>query len=167
MKGIIGDYGSNVNSSKSVVVSAPGKIILSGEHSVVYGYPALLSATSNRLSINNNLEVVSNIPIGCGMGSSATYSVAISAIKMKLTTGRVNFETIENKAYAMEKSFHGNPSGADISVCINGGYLWFRKETETIKVFTKIKPKKNFQNMFLHNTGKPSGKNSHLNSSIN
>ena len=35
-----------------IKVSSPGKIIISGEHSVVYGYPALLGAINKRLSIS-------------------------------------------------------------------------------------------------------------------
>lgn len=34
-----------------VKVSAPGKIILTGEHSVVYGYPAILASVDKRLSV--------------------------------------------------------------------------------------------------------------------
>jgi len=39
---------------KSVTVSAPGKIHLMGEHAVVYGKPALLSAINLRLSVTVN-----------------------------------------------------------------------------------------------------------------
>src|SRR3989338_2658467 len=35
----------------SIIVSAPGKIHLLGEHSVVYGKPALLSAIDRRLYV--------------------------------------------------------------------------------------------------------------------
>jgi mevalonate kinase len=136
-------------------ISVPGKIILSGEHSVVYGYPALLSAINKRLIIDENLEIISNIPIGSGMGSSASYCVALSAMKMKLKTGRINKNKVYEEAYLLEKMFHGNSSGADPAICTYGGYLYFRKESEKIKTFSKIKPKRNLPNIFLYNTGRP------------
>lgn len=42
---------------KKVVVSAPGKLHLSGEHAVVYGKPAVLVATSKRLYIEIKSQI--------------------------------------------------------------------------------------------------------------
>lgn len=49
---------------KKVVVSAPGKVILMGEHAVVYGKPAIISAMDARLTVavseNSQLEIVAD-----------------------------------------------------------------------------------------------------------
>lgn len=50
--------------NKKVKVSAPGKIILSGEHAVVYGHPAILTSLDRRLKVEitptkKDLEIVS------------------------------------------------------------------------------------------------------------
>ncbi len=140
---------------EKIFISAPGKIIISGEHSVVYGYPALLAATNRRLEVNEKLEVSSQIPLGCGMGSSAAYSVAISAMKIRLAGNDCSHNTVRKMADKMERDYHTNPSGADVATCTYGGYIWFHKKPNSTKNFLKVKAKNSFNNFFLHNTGKP------------
>lgn len=135
-------------------VSAPAKLILSGEHSVVYGYPALTTAIDKRLTaskVGKNIKITSEIPVGAGMGSSAAFAVATSAVKL----GKMDLEKINEMAYVMEKKRHGAPSGADNTVVTYGGFLWYRKESESLKIFKTINPKKRFPKIFLLNTGKP------------
>ncbi len=132
-------------------VSAPAKLILSGEHAVVYGYPAIATAVNLRLCINSHGEIVSNIPIGAGMGSSAAFAVAKSALKI----GKLDLENINKSAYEMEKIQHRNPSGVDNTVSTYGGFLWYRKESENFKTFKNFIPDKTVPEMFLINTGKP------------
>lgn len=131
-------------------VSAPGKLILSGEHAVVYSHPALSMAVGRRLYIKNG-KITSNIPIGAGMGSSAAFAVAKSALRV----GTLDREKINEMAYKMEIIRHGKPSGADNTVVTYGGFLWYRKETENFKTFKMIIPKRKLPKVYLLNTGKP------------
>lgn len=132
-------------------VSAPGKIILSGEHAVVYGYPAIAAAVNRRLTVDSDGRIASDIPIGCGMGSSATLAVAQAALKIKET----DLEKVNKLAYSFEKKHHGNPSGVDNTVSTYGGFVWYRKESESFKTFKKILPKVRLSKLYLVNTGKP------------
>lgn len=136
---------------KTIKVSAPAKLILSGEHSVVYGYPAIATAVNLRLTANSLGEITSNIPIGAGMGSSAAFAVVSSALKSK----EFDLEKINEMAYQIEKGLHGNPSGVDNTVITYGGFLWYRKENENFKTFKQIKATTKLPKIFLLNTGKP------------
>lgn len=176
---------------KRVKASAPGKIILSGEHAVVYGKPALLAAVNRRLSVllepsfenkiitseapflakfardftlkvlgkpkeKLKIEISSEIPVGCGMGSSAALAVVMTAALFKYFNQPFDKEKINEIAYEIEKKQHGNPSGGDNSISTFGGFLWYRKETEFLKLFKPL----NFDfeklpRFVLINTGRP------------
>jgi mevalonate kinase len=175
-----------------VEISAPGKIILSGEHSVVYGHPALVASIDKRMYIDlrskfkkeisihphkaknfvngalieverflntkiDDIEInlKSQIPIGKGLGSSAALAVVISAGLFKLKRNRLILKDINDLAYQMEKRIHGNPSGVDNTISAYGGFLWYRKETENLKTFSKIIAKRKLPKLLLIDTGRP------------
>ena len=179
-------------SKRNICISAPGKIILAGEHAVVYGYPAIAAAIEKRtyvtLSCGENYanfvkllieilpqtpiaqikdkiqkisqntitaEFCSELPIGCGIGSSASFAAALSAALFLLQHSTLNTEKVNELAYSFEKTQHGNPSGVDNAVAVFGGFLRFQKISEQQKKFSFLKTKIHFPSMFLLNTGKP------------
>lgn len=144
--------------SDTIKVSAPGKLIISGEHSVVYGYPALVAAINKRLTIvlvRGKRRIESEIPIGCGLGSSAAHAVATSAANFMRENGKLDLNKINEIAYKIEKKRHGNPSGVDNTISTYGGFLWYRKESENLKLFSPIVVKKALPKMYLIDTGRP------------
>jgi mevalonate kinase len=138
---------------------APGKLILLGEHGVVYGHPALAAAISRgvraftsasehcQLELPEGLSepqsvalqrafakaaklaghpkvsvtLESDLPVSMGLGSSGALSVACARA---LTAGKGKIEAL---ALAMEKEFHGTPSGVDHTTSARGTMLLYRK----------------------------------------
>ncbi len=160
--------------------SACGKIILFGEHSAVYGYPAIaiplkdlritaiieesvsdiieendqekkdkirksLDTARELLGINKKfrIKLISKIPIGAGLGSSAALNVALlRALKQDITA-----EKTSEVAYEMEKIYHGTPSGIDTTVSAYEKPIFFIKMQKP--EFIEVKP----LNLVIANTG--------------
>lgn len=182
---------------KKIIFSAPGKIHIMGEHSVVYGKPAFLAAINLRarvsISVQNspqllleqslspNMEKVkkavesvikkeydikqfpsytvaidSQIPIGCGLGSSAAISSAFIAALLTFLDKKWDLTLINDLTYKAEKVFHGNPSGGDNTVVVFGDFVWFRKELEFLKYIMPLSFSHFKKNQFvLINSGVP------------
>jgi mevalonate kinase len=132
-----------------------GKLILCGEHAVVYGHPALAMAVdlstevtvrpSGATAIHSNprltealtlavgdtdlsVEIASNVPIGRGMGSSAALAVAlVRAMADAAGQPPPNAEEVFERAMPIERVFHGNPSGLDVAVSARGGVIRYRR----------------------------------------
>lgn len=181
---------------KKIEVSAPGKIILSGEHAVVYGKPEIITAIDRRLRVdiqefkkaakplifssqeptnllkfavkkifkilgkfpqkNLQISVDSEIPVGSGLGSSAALAVATTTALFKYFNQPFDREKINKIAYEIEKKQHGHPSGGDNTIVTYGGFLWYRKETEFLKLFQPLKfNPRQLPEFVLINTGRP------------
>lgn len=153
-----------------------GKVILAGEHAVVYGKMALAASISLGVSVrvvekdgseknpiidkaievaggDDNLQVLieSELPIGSGLGSSAAVSAAtIKAVREHLSKP-IKEDELFNLTFECEKIAHGNASGLDPAAVVYGGLIAYIKGRpfERIKIQHPIK-------LLLANTGKPS-----------
>jgi len=139
--------------------AAPGKVIVLGEHSVVFGEPAIAAAIERRLEVRLRLdespstpedarlaeavgsaaremgvdparlgvEIVSDIPPACGLGSSAALSLALIRALASLTERALSDEELRIRASRVENVFHGTASGVDVAACAGGGIVWFER----------------------------------------
>ena len=143
----------------SVTAFAPGKLILMGEHAVVYGHTALAMAVDRGLEVtlteragptdldDTQIEderigqalrsllpdegvgvtIRSSIPIGRGMGSSAALAVALARATLAREGRTIHREALNERAFAVERIFHGSPSGIDHTVSMSGGAMLYRR----------------------------------------
>lgn len=132
-----------------------GKLILTGEHSVVYGYPAIALGISakttvrlepisgiSRINVSERDErfctvvetlcptgfevsIRSELPLGRGMGSSAAVAVGLARALAKARAIEASAEALFDTAMRAEQIFHSNPSGLDAQVSLQGGVLRF------------------------------------------
>jgi len=142
---------------KKLILSAPAKLILTGEHAVVYGYPAIAMAINKRLKLevfvgknSLNWKINSEIPARCGLGSSAALSAAQAALLLYLKTKEINKELICEISFNLEKIHHGKPSGLDNTIAVYGGLILFKKFEKVRSLKTK-----NLPEFLLINSGKP------------
>lgn len=141
-----------------------GKVILFGEHAVVYGVPAIAAGIStgaqatailreeDRIRVNGvqlepshelyralgvlrehldvppvDLELIVDLPLGAGLGSSAAMAVSSARALGDLCGRQLSQRDVFFAAQAWEKVFHGNPSGIDVAAACSMGLIVFTK----------------------------------------
>jgi mevalonate kinase len=140
---------------------AGGKLILCGEHAVVYGHPAIafgvdrgttvtLRKVTGPLQITCTLDspllrvalethlgldglavtLETTLPVGRGMGSSASLAVAVVRASRRLRgLDPHDASAVFDEALPIEAVFHNNPSGLDVAVAARGGVLRYKRAT--------------------------------------
>lgn len=134
----------------SISTSAPGKLMLLGEHAVVYGYPCIVTAISERLIVKSgepggdtrfidaavrlwghseHLSATSSFSGKFGFGSSSAVTVAA----LKFLKPEAKNQEIFNAAYKIVLDVQGMASGFDVAAATWGGTLYYEKNTPTIE----------------------------------
>lgn len=170
----------------AIASSAPAKIILFGEHAVVYGQPAIaipftavkakcsvfarpdlpsgkvnmnfaisgemndlhgdlsqfmdrvLRIVSNFARIDqypaSEIKVTSSIPLGSGLGSSASIAVAMIRAATQFLGLELSNDAVNELAYQSEMLCHGTSSGLDNTVVVYEKPVYFVKNKPLEKV---------------------------------
>ncbi len=86
---------------------------------------ALQSLNLSRDQVKGRLKLTSNIPVGAGMGASATLCVSLA----KWLTALGYLQEADQFPFSknLEDLFHGESSGVDVAVALNNKGLSFRK----------------------------------------
>lgn len=125
--------------------SAPGKLMLFGEHAVVYGYPCIVTAINPRLSVSpgtpsgdtrfidaavrawgkpgKKFSAQSSFSGKYGFGSSSAVTVATLKALRPSATNKEIFDT----AYKTVLDIQGIGSGFDVAAAVYGGTLFYIK----------------------------------------
>lgn len=126
--------------------SAPGKLMLFGEHAVVYGYPCIVTAISERLFVSEGIPSgdtrfldaaiaawgegrhiqlsATCVFSGCyGLGSSSAVTVATLKVLKPEASNRKIFDA----AYKIVLDIQGTGSGFDVAAAAYGGTLYYTK----------------------------------------
>lgn len=107
------------------------------EHAAVLTFLYLYLSLYTRLQADITFTLRSAIPIGSGLGSSASISVCLATALLTIGGHVVRpnperdqvdvLKTINSWAFLGERCIHGNPSGVDNTVATFGGGVIFRK----------------------------------------
>ena len=115
------DLGSQTNRSQAAIALLYLHSFLTTDETLGQGY---------------DFVVRSNLPVGAGLGSSASYSVCVATALLQLNgylsagTGldvAAQRDLVNQWAFQAEKVIHGNPSGIDNTVSTLGGAVMFKK----------------------------------------
>lgn len=84
--------------------------------------------------MNFIIKVITSVPIGSGIGSSASFCVSLCAA-LASRSGINNLDEINEFAFKVECAMNGPVSGLDNTVSCRGGFLTYdRTELKNIQV---------------------------------
>ncbi|MCS7386445.1 MAG: mevalonate kinase [archaeon GB-1867-005] len=120
------------------------KVVSGSEESIKFLEPirvlAMKAASLYGFSRGFKLSVTSKIPVGVGLGSSASVLVASAAALVKLMGNAVDRDVVLELASKAEEVAHSRPSGIDPTIAAIGGVIVYRRS----EGFIRLRPAKRF-----------------------
>lgn len=113
-----------------------------------YALSVLADAVSLSLPHGVKLHVQSDIPMGCGMGSSAATILSVMHAIYNFLDKPISKEALFNLALEAENMQHGRTTGLDLRVALQGGCLYMEDDTLHHRNVPDMP-------MYLVNTGAP------------
>ncbi len=101
-----------------------------------------------------DLTIDSEVPVGCGMGSSGSLAVSIIGALSLFVNKPFDKKKINEIAFLAEQKKHGKPSGGDNSTSCFGRLVRFKKD-EGIKPLDIKLSEEITKNFYVINTGTP------------
>jgi hydroxymethylglutaryl-CoA synthase len=114
-----------------------------------YAVTHLIDKREVKLPQGIEIQTDSNIPIGCGMGSSAAAIVSSMIAVAQFSQLEIDLDSCYQLAWDAENMQHGHSSGVDVYLVLHGGCIRFSKEGRRE---SRPVPAKRF---LLVNTGTP------------
>ena len=99
---------------------------------------ALEKLSMKRLDLKGVMKVSNTVPVGAGMGASATLCVALG--RWLAAMGRISESAIFELAKSLEDLFHGQSSGVDVAVALKNKPLVFHQSGEMREIDMAWKP---------------------------
>lgn len=108
----------------------------------------LIESFNCRLAGGIKIRVQSDIPVGCGMGSSAATILAVVHAMMHFLQKDISTDALYRLALEAENMQHGKSSGLDIKICLQGGMLFSENGSISSRAISTLP-------FYLVNTGMP------------
>jgi mevalonate kinase len=116
---------------------------------VQFALAVLTEAVNISLPHGMKIQVQSDIPIGCGMGSSAATILSVMHAISTYLRVSLSPETLFQLALKAERAQHGRSSGLDLRVTLQGGCMYLHRQVIAMRQPPTIP-------LYLVHTGMPS-----------
>ncbi|OMJ25720.1 Mevalonate kinase [Smittium culicis] len=128
--GDIKDFADKLHKEEKIEIPEDSRKI-SALYVALYLYSSLVPKEKRNKGLS--ISIRSSIPIGSGLGSSASYSSSLASLigiysgSLLDSSSKLDMSLVNEMAFKAEQVVHGMPSGVDNTTVINGGFVRYSK----------------------------------------